>query len=240
MSLEWKTTFPIESFRRVGEAIAEAFRARISEAAMVAGISVLHHAQQDYEAKSKHGTGEDGIAWKELSPKTIESRVRSRSVAKGVVEERRKIAQEIRGILNGGITPRARRGQGKEVAKQEAVQRLRRKRQDLSRRLDNLVIKEMSSYQIGVDTGLQRASAAPGFNDPHGVWRLSPTDVFGQNLFEIDGGTVTIAYNRSYSEAFDAERPIFPETLPANWVSDAEDAVESWGDAIVQEVTLRN
>ena len=238
--MEWGVKFPVEEFRRTSEAIAKALRERIHEAAMRAGIAVLNHVQRDYQTKSRHGTGEDGITWDDLSPKTLEARVRRRAPAKDIVEQRRQLAQEIRGILNGGIVPRAKRGQGKEVARDAAVRKLRQKRQDLARKMDNLVIKEMSSYQIGVDTGLQRASAAPGFDDPRDIWSVNPPDNLGGNIFEIDGGSVTIGYNRSYSAAFDADRPIFPETLPETWKEDAGDAVESWANEIVRELLNEN
>lgn len=236
MPIQWKTKFAVvDEVRKFSWTLAKIMRARLHEAATIAGGSVLGHAQRDYETKSRHGTGEDGTHWKDLSPKTIEARVRRRSSAKKIVEERKQLAAEIRGILYGGLTPRARKGKGKAVNKEEAVRALRERREALKRKLDSLVINEMSSYQIGVDQGLQRASAAPGFNDPAKVWRLNPADGEGENLFHIDGGTVTIGYNRSYSAAFDSERPIFPDQLPESWKEDAGEAVGDWADDRVKE-----
>jgi len=236
MSIQWKTKFAVvDEVRKFSSTLATIMRSRIHEAAMIAGVSVLGRAQRDYETKSRHGTGEDGTHWKELSPKTIEARVRRRAAAKKIVDERKRLADEIRGILYGGLTPRARKGKGKVVSKDEAVRVLRERREALKRKLDSLVINEMSSYQIGVDQGLQRASAAPGFNDPAKVWRLNPADGEGENLFRVDGGTVTLAYNRSYSAAFDSERPIFPEQLPQAWKDEAGDAVGDWADDRIKE-----
>lgn len=237
MPVTWKTSFPVlNEIRLFSKTLAETIRSHIHEGAMVAGVSVLGHVQRDYETKSRHGTGEDGIQWKDLSPKTIEARVRRRANAQKIVEERRQLAAEIRGILHGGLTPRAKRGKGKAVSKEDAVRALREKREALSRKLDSMVIAEMSQYQIGVDQGLQRASAAPGFNDPAKTWRLNPPDDKGQNLFQVNGNTVTLGYSRSYSEAFDSERPIFPEQLPTSWKEDADEAVDDWMSGIAREI----
>lgn len=243
MPVQWKTSFPVVSqVRRFASELAEIIQSRIGEAAMAAGVTVLEHAQRDYEKKSRHGTGEDGVTWKDLSPKTIEARVRRRGPAKSIVEERRQLAQEIRGILHGQISPVRKVTRGKQKGKvvqidrEKAVSDKRRRRETLGKQLGNLIAKEMSSYQIGVDQGLQRASAAPGFNDPAKVWRLNPTDNKGQNLFEIDGGSVTLGYNRSYSAAFDSDRPLFPEQLPKAWRDDAEEAVDEWLGDVVRDV----
>lgn len=235
MNVKWKSSLPIAAeVRLFAKTLAQTLRSRIHEGAMAVGVSVLGHVQRDYETKSRHGTGEDGTQWKDLSPNTLEARVRRRSEAKSIVEQRKQLAQEIRGILHGGLTPRTKGG--KPVSKEKAVFTLRQKRDALGRKLDNLVIKEMSSYQIGVDQGLQRSSAAPGFDDPAKTWKLNPSDDDGANIFEVDGGTVTLGYGRSYSAAFDAERPLFPEQLPTAWREDAEEKLGEWTNEVTNEV----
>jgi len=230
----WRAMFP--SLRVRTGIVADALKARVDEIAMAAGISVLGNAQQAYEEKSRHGTGSDGIQWKDLSSKTLEARVRRRAPAQRIVAERAALAQEIRGILSGGITPRTRKGKGKVVPKEKAVFQLRQVRAALKRKLDNLVIQEMSSYQIGVDTGLQRSAAAPGFADPHRVWKQIPPDDLGGNLFEIDAGAVVLGYDREYSSYFDYARPLFPDQLPDPWREDAEKAAGEAATEIVRDV----
>lgn len=243
MQLKWKTSFPVVTeVRLFAKQLAETLRARISEGAMAVGVSVLAHVQKDYETKSRHGTGEDGVQWMDLSEKTLEARVRRRSPAQKIVEERKQIAQEIRGILHGGLTPTRKvtrgknKGQRVAVPKEVAVAERRKRRETLSKQLNNLLLKELSSYQIGVDQGLQRSSAAPGFDDPKKIWELNASDADGGNIFVVDGGTVTLGYGRSYSAAFDADRPIFPDQLPAGWREDAEKTLHDWTDEVVSEV----
>lgn len=61
---------------------------------------------------------------------------------------------------------------------------------------------------IGVDTGLQRASATPGYRAPDGE---------GGNVFELGATDVTVGFGRSYSQYFDDERELIPEPLPMQW-----------------------
>lgn len=87
-------------------------------------------------------------------------------------------------------------------------------------------------YEIGVDTGLQINSASPGFTDP--TWNRTPSDSLGHNVFVVDAGNVTIGYDRTYSAAFDRDRKLIPETLPAPWEVEAEEAFTTWADLIIQ------
>ena len=57
------------------------------------GIQVLSFAQLDYVTKARGGTGEDGVKWDEVTRATIEARVRSRTPAKRIVQQRRDLAE---------------------------------------------------------------------------------------------------------------------------------------------------
>lgn len=81
---------------------------------------------------------------------------------------------------------------------------------------------------IGIDTGLQRDSASPGFIGADGK---------GGNLFEQDEDGVTVGYNREYSEFFDEKRPLLPETLPPAWVEKQEEIIRQWAEKIMEEGT---
>lgn len=80
--------------------------------------------------------------------------------------------------------------------------------------------------QIGVDTGLQLNSMAPGFRGGDGK---------GGNFLKVLGSQVTVGVNRTYSVHFDRRRPIFPETLPISWRSALEKTIEKWADKILTE-----
>ena len=88
------------------------------------------------------------------------------------------------------------------------------------------VLPGPSSVEIGVDSGLQRASASPGYVGPDGK---------GGNLFLQYADSVTVGYNREYSEYFDEQRPLLPETLPAEWVQHQEEIVKDWAEKILEE-----
>lgn len=75
--------------------------------------------------------------------------------------------------------------------------------------------------EIGVNTGLQRASAAPGFRAGDGQ---------GGNVFELDNTSVTVGYGREYSEHFDKDRPLLPNGLPDAWAKELEVTLGQWGD----------
>lgn len=79
---------------------------------------------------------------------------------------------------------------------------------------------------IGVDSGLQRASASPGYVAPDGR---------GGNVLEVAGSQVTVGYGRSYSQYFDAVRPLLPERLPPAWQRRLEELAAQHGQAILDQ-----
>jgi hypothetical protein len=70
--------------------------------------------------------------------------------------------------------------------------------------------------EIGVDTGLQLASASPGFLGSDGR---------GGNIFEVSGDVLVIGFGRNYSRYFDEARPLIPEQLPQAWVDEIDGMV---------------
>ena len=75
----------------------------------------------------------------------------------------------------------------------------------------------IGSSAIGIDTGLQQASASPGF---------SGSDGKGGNVLVVTETSVTVGFNREYSEHFDAVRPLLPAVLPELWEKKCEEIVE--------------
>lgn len=84
----------------------------------------------------------------------------------------------------------------------------------------------VGSVAIGIDTGLQVASGAPGF---------SATD--GGNIFKAVGWRVTVGYGRSYSKYFDMLRKLLPDTLPDVWRKPLETTFGKWLQGIVSKAT---
>ena len=84
----------------------------------------------------------------------------------------------------------------------------------------------IGSSAIGIDTGLQQNSAAPGFSGPDGK---------GGNVMLVTENDVTVGYGRSYSGYFDEERPLLPEKLPVEWKEECEKLVARQVEKIIRE-----
>lgn len=89
-----------------------------------------------------------------------------------------------------------------------------------------LSLEELAFTDIGIDTGRQLKSASPGYSGQDGQ---------GGNLFEQDAESVTVGYNRDYSEHFDEVRPLLPEILPEDWVQHQEEIIEKWAEQIIEQ-----
>jgi hypothetical protein len=91
---------------------------------------------------------------------------------------------------------------------------------------------QAGSSQIGVDTGLMRASAQPGFSG-------SATTRSGQkrtatNVFAVSERSVTVGYAREYAEYFDEVRPLLPEKLPRYYQDALDDSAQRFLDKYVK------
>lgn len=181
------------------------------------GIQALSFSQLAYRDKARGGTGSDGVTWSKLSRNTIEARVRERAPAKRIVAQRRDLAKQIK----------ATKGKGSNARRAKLVQR----RKQLSERLQSLVDQEFARHEIGVNTGLQRSSAQPGFAGPDGQ---------GGNVMKLEAGSVTVGYGREYSKYFDAKRPLFPAKLPEAWIQRFERMIAEWTQQIVRDSGLES
>lgn len=177
------------------------------------GVEILKRVAKAYNEKARGRTGADGITWRDLDRKTLEARVRRRSPARRIVQRRRDLASQIRNTKG--------KGSGSRIAK------LRAKRKERLEKLQSLIDKEVSRHMIGVDTGLQRASASPGFKG----------DVDGGNVFNVDAklGQATVGFRRTYSDYFDEDRKLIPERLPADWLESLENIAEEHFNQILKE-----
>lgn len=87
----------------------------------------------------------------------------------------------------------------------------------------------IGSSAIGIDSGLQQNSASPGFKGP------DPEGGLTGNVLEVTETSVTVGFGRSYSEHFDAVRPLLPTTLPDAWREGCEEIVVRHGERIIGE-----
>lgn len=193
------------------------FQRRFSEAMPVLmdqlGVQLMALSRTAYRAKARGGTGQDGITWDPLTRATIEARVRSRAPAQRIVAQRRQLAQQISNTRG--------KGSAKKIA------RLRQRRKALLDRLNAMIDREFARHEIGVDTGLQRASAEPGYSGPDGQ---------GGNVHQVEGNQITVGYGREYSGYFDEQRPLLPEQLPDSWTERLEAIVTRTADQIASEL----
>lgn len=155
---------------------------RRGELLNVLGVQLLSNTLLAYNDKARGLTGEDGIRWKPLDPKTIKAKQR--------------------------------RGRGRS--------RSRRSRRGSEGGLAGPT--GSTSTMIGVDTGLQRAAASPGYTGPDQVRNVD------EQLNEV-----TVGFNRSYSEYFDVDRPLMPNDLPRDWENELDDIVQSHYEEIFSE-----
>lgn len=206
---------------------------RMAELLQEVGTSILSNSKLDFETKSRGGAGAGGVTWKPLSPKTLENRVRRRSPSRKIVEQRRKLADQIRQITEQikRLRRSVRKGENfkRDAAKLSSqyarIEKLRQKRADLMAKHKTMFANEKG--QIGVDTGLLRNSATPGFQGSDGK---------GGNVLRIEGSSVTVGYGRSYARYFDEKRPLLPDQVPQDWQADIDEIVNDWIDDVLRPV----
>lgn len=92
------------------------------------------------------------------------------------------------------------------------------------RKRDKVTGSRARTSQIGVDTGLLRNSATPGYQGPDGR---------GGNILQVDGHQVTVGYGRTYAQYFDAggrgpARPLLPDQVPPEWQDEIDGIVNDW------------
>lgn len=183
------------------------------------GTQLLSLQKQDFEKKSRGGTGVDGTTWKPLSPMT-EYLKATRSISRGsrtagersgtvskeerarLVAKRRKLRQKLLGTVGPFVA-------GSKKAKAATIQK----------------------SQIGVDTGLLRNCVKPGFSGSH-----KRTGIPGANILQVDGNRVVIGYGVEYADYFDDVRPLMPNTLPEPWEKSIEDIMDKWAADIMRKV----
>ena len=196
--MKFKMSGDFDGFRRRIKAAAADFERKKKTLLKRLGLQILSNAQLDYQTKGRGGTGTDGIKWTPLAESTIRAKNRKGNKQSGTAAKAAK--KTLKGQKRGGQTKQ-----------QKAAKTF---------------LSNAANTQIGVDSGLQRASAQPEFKGPDGK---------GGNVFDIEETAITVGYGREYSEYFDEKRPLLPETLPPAWEKDLDKIQEEWADEILKE-----
>lgn len=211
----------------------------------ILGIGVLSEAQLAYVEHARGFMGSDGIFWAPLKRATLVARVAKRGRGRKIIEKREDLAKQIRQLERS--KPRIKRGRGSlnlfskarrsQIATSRRairesgravevkIEKLRAQRKKLRDDFVKLVDAMVANHEIGVDTGLQRASAKPGF-------RADDSD--GGNVLAVRENAVTAGYGRSYSKHFDKKRPLLPSDLPAAWRKNLEAMTENWATGVIR------
>lgn len=239
-------TFDSASFLRQTAAAQRELVQRQPDLLQMVGMQILSLAQQNYIDKARGGGGADGKPWRPLQAATILARLRKRSHISGTKKKQATVLKSSKGTTallqslrkqgaieithSTGKGGRARKGSRNAVRKGDTI-RIVNGRQMINsinagRTSKNTKkISAVGAFEIGVDTGLQRASASPGFRGPDGK---------GGNAFDIGPGQVTVGYNRSYSPFFDRARPLIPDPIPAAWKQRVGQIARTWADGIIK------
>lgn len=244
--------FPEAQLIGAVDAAALAIQQGRKETLEIIGTKLLSFSRLDYETKSRGGTGDDGVSWAPLKVSTILARMRkaghlkSKSIAGskipkgvpispgqrsvGVIARTVKANQKLLSALDkAGVQFHDRKG--KKIIGDRARYRTGTHVTVGSATRNKTVSFSLGAYQIGVDTGLQRASAGPGYSSPDGK---------GGNIFKLTETSITVGYGRSYSKHFDKHRKLFPETLPAEWLKELEAITSERGGQLVADAFREN
>ncbi len=225
--------FPTGQLIGAVDAVAEAIEKERRDTCEVLGVQLLQFIQLAYEEKSHGKTGEDGIAWEPITVDTVLGRLRkaghlSTTPVKHVKKPAVPVAPNQRVIYKVARTEKHNKKlfgeleaagvefydkKGKKISGAKGHKAGTTLKINKATR-ENTVRVSPGAYQVGVDTGLQRASASPGFVGPDGK---------GGNVFRTDEVSFTVGFGRNYSVYFDRHRKLIPDTLPDAWLKQLEE-----------------
>lgn len=197
--MKFKMEGDFEGFRRRLQETLSELKKQKKKLLKRLGLQLLSNAQLDYETKGRGGTGTDGISWDKLAPSTIAAKNR-------------------KGAGQSGTAAKA--------AKKTLKDKKKKGRPSNKAKAAKTFLAGAAGTQIGVDSGLQRASVKPGF---------IASDGKGGNILEVEEDAVTVGYGREYSEYFDEKRKLLPDTLPPAWEKDLDKTQEEWADEIIKQ-----
>lgn len=238
-----RVEFPASDLFQAADAAALALHQERRHMLEVMGVQLLQFAQLDYVTKARGGTGTDGVKWEPILVSTVLARLRrkaghlkSKPVAGSTAAKKPKsvliVAKTVKGnqALFSQLAAAGVKFHDKKTGKVIIGDRARYKAGTTlsnTKAAGNKRLKQApGSYEIGVDTGLQRASAGPGFTAPDGK---------GGNIQKQDDTSITVGYGRSYSDAFDKHRKLFPDVMPEKWVEELQEIATKLGGTVIAE-----
>lgn len=205
-----------------------------------AAMVLLSKVHQAFLAKSRRLPSEDGIVWKELSPKTVAARRTTKAELKSLGVGGKRVRglltpaedKRWRGIYSARLAAYRAQGMGEGEARGRAAanawailkaQGAKTKLQVLGGRV----------VDIGRDTGTLLRSLTPGIRlDPTGrtppppLGATPPATADGQ-LIDLHPGRLTVGSTVPYAGKFHATRPLWPTDgrLPEPWKRAVGDAL---------------
>ena len=188
------------------------------------GERLLELASDDFARKMRGEAGDDGTTWKPVTSGAIYKRAQRRpsgqanlAARRSLTAEERQIMSRVRRLLPRGESKSQNRKAivARELADDPAYQQLRSERTRLKQEMKALANAQDTGL-IGYDQGDLLACFIPGYVAPDG----------GGNVLEIDDNSVEVGVDRIYAEAFDEIRPIMPNSVPQNWITELERTVE--------------
>lgn len=235
---EIHVVFPTAEIEAALDAATVALHQQRKELLDVVGVQLLQFAKLAYEEKSHGKQGRDGITWDwitvgtlmgrlrkaghvKVKPKTINGKaVKSLTVSKTVKANQQLFTQ----LAKAGVRFRDKSGKVIKGSRNrtKAGTTIHADSDTRSRK----VKVAPGSYQIGINTGLQRNSATPGFVGPDGK---------GGNIKTVSDTVLTVGFGRSYSKYFDAKRKLFPDQLPEPWREELEELLSDAGGKIIEK-----
>lgn len=219
--------------------------ARQAELMELLGIQYLSLVKQDFEVKSRGGTGAGGIKWAELKASTLLRRLRRGKLVSGTLKTgssgkigktSTQVRQALKALeLDGAIKVTKDKKAYKKGGTFKVIDTTVRVRQHLlphaasgGKTKSGKAKPPGGSYQIGVDTGLLRNSATPGFSGGDGK---------GGNILQVENARVTVGFGRSYAQYFDEDRKLIPDILPDPWRDILGGVMISWATQINKDAS---
>lgn len=239
---EVKVTFNTDDINRSLDQVAQDVYNQRQDLLEVIGVQILSFAQEAYDVKATGAAGPDGIQWAPLQVATVLARLRraghlsSKPVGtakphksipvgkrqKNVLQVKRKVKgnEGLFDALSDAGLDFFDHKSGKKLTegKRNKTKAVLAKREKNS--LKNTV--NVSGYDIGVDTGLQRASGSPGYRG-------------GNQVFMKNEVGVTVGYNMAYSKHFDKRRKLLPDEMPPEWMEELELIVQGRTDVTLTD-----
>lgn len=193
----------------------------------LAADAVLQHAHADFQTKSEGGQGLDGVTWPPTTAAGILSRAQRDPAWAALLQERREITEEERDVMSeirasgvlrkGDEWAQYRRNY---IGNHPEWKSVHAARQEIRGRQQQVINKHDTGV-TGIDTSSLLDSLVPG----------APG-----NVREIHDNSATVGTQVEHAGYFDRLRPVFPETLPVEFLDSVEEQLRPDVELMVQQL----